>query len=249
MRSITRVNEMMKWSKVLILIGSVIIGVGIATGIQLAYGKVDVILVQSEYQDAFEYSQKLKSDISSLKKSEEELLVKLHEYERVNSDSIHIMEDLSQEYSRNEKLLGYKEVRGAGLIISLQDGKPKEDELEGSIDSWLRIIHNEDMLKLINELKLNGAEAISINGQRVTETSEVYCSWAFISINGKKLPAPFEVKVIGDLKLLDAYTKTEFNQIRIMKNRGIEVNLDKVPIIILEGSVSPINPEYLQEVQ
>ena len=240
---------MMRLSKMMILIGSVIIGIGISTGIQLATGEVDAILIESEYLDAVEYSTKLKNEIDTLKKSESDLILKLREYERASSDSFHIMEELSKEYSRNEKLLGYKEVRGAGLIISMEDGDPKEDELEGSIDSWLRIIHNEDMLKLINELKLNGAEAISINGQRVTETSEVYCSWAFISINGKKLPAPFEVKAIGDEDLMEAYTKTEFNQMRIMKNRGIKVNMEKMPIIILEGSVPPIKPRYIQGIQ
>lgn len=240
---------MIRLSKMMILFGSVIIGIGISTGIQLATGEVDAILVESEYQDAVEYSTKLKNEIDALKKTEGDLMLKLRDYERASSDSYHIMEKLSQEYSRNEKLLGYKEIRGAGLIISLKDGEPKEDEVEGSIDSWLRIIHNEDMLKLINELKLNGAEAISINGQRVTETSEVYCSWAFISINGKKLPAPFEVKAIGDEDLMEAYTKTEFNQMRIMKNRGINVNLEKMPIIVLEGSVPPIKPQYLQGIQ
>lgn len=239
----------MRLNKMMILIGSVIIGIGISTGIQLATGEVDAILIESEYQDAVEYSTKLKNEIGALKKTEADLLLKLRDYERESSDSLHIMENLTQEYNRNAKLLGYKEVRGAGLIISLQDGDPKEDELEGSIDSWLRIIHNEDMLKLINELKLNGAEAISINGQRVTETSEVYCSWAFISINGKKLPAPFEVKAIGDETLMEAYTKTEFNQMRIMKNRGIKVNLETMPIIILEGSVPPIKPLYIQGIQ
>jgi len=240
---------MMRLNKMMILLGSVIIGIGISTGIQLATGEVDAILIESEYLDAVEYSTKLKDEIGTLKKTETDLILKLREYERASTDSVHIMEELSKEYSRNEKLLGYKEVRGAGLIISLEDGKPKEDEQEGSIDSWLRIIHNEDMLKLINELKLNGAEAISINGQRVTETSEVYCSWAFISINGKKLPAPFEVKAIGDEVLMEAYTKTEFNQMRIMKNRGIKVSLEKMPIIILEGSVPPIKPLYIQGIQ
>ncbi len=239
----------MRLNKMMVLLSSVIIGIGISTGIQLATGEVDAILIESEYQDAVEYSTKLKNEIDALKKTEADLLLKLDEYERESSDSLHIMEKLTQEYDRNASLLGYKEVRGAGLIVSLQDGEPKEDEQEGSIDSWLRIIHNEDMLKLINELKLNGAEAISINGQRVTETSEVYCSWAFISINGKKLPAPFEVKAIGDEDLMEAYTKTEFNQMRIMKNRGIQVNLEKMPIIILEGSVPPIKPQYIQGIQ
>lgn len=224
-------------------------GVGIATTMQFASGKASVILAQSEYQDAEEYRKKLLGEIHSLQASNAELSERVEDYQEKSLNSSDGMDELEKELERNEKLLGYEEVRGSGLIITLEDGKPKENESSGSIDSWLRIIHNEDMLKLINELKQNGAEAISINGERITETSEVYCSWAFISINGKKLPAPFIIKTVGDPEKLDAYVDTEFNQIRNMKNRGILVQLEKMPIIILEGGIDPIEPQYLQEIE
>ncbi len=207
---------MIRLNKIFVFLGSILMGIGIATGAQLATGKVNVILIQSEYQDAVKYHEKL---------------------------------ELKKEFERNEKLLGYKEVRGSGYIITMEDGQKKADEAENSMDSWLRIIHNEDMLKILNELRQNGAEAISINGQRVTETSEIFCSWAFISINGEKLPAPFVIKVIGDPEKLEAYVESEFNQLRNMKNRGIRMNLEKMSIIILEGSIQPITPGYLQEIE
>ncbi|HSR05003.1 MAG TPA: hypothetical protein VLM88_10515, partial [Proteiniclasticum sp.] len=62
-------------SKMMILIGSVIIGIGISTGIQLATGEVDAILIESEYLDAVEYSTKLKNEIDTLKKSESDLIL------------------------------------------------------------------------------------------------------------------------------------------------------------------------------
>lgn len=224
-------------------------GVGIATTMQFASGKASVILAQSEYQDAEEYRKKLLGEIHSLQASNAELSLRVEDYREKSLNSSDGMDELEKELERNEKLLGYEEVRGSGLIITLEDGEPKENESSGSIDSWLRIIHNEDMLKLINELKQNGAEAISINGERITETSEVYCSWAFISINGKKLPAPFIIKTVGDPDKLDAYVDTEFNQIRNMKYRGIQVQLEKMPIIILEGGIDPLEPQYLQEIE
>ena len=103
------------------------------------------------------------------------------------------------------------------------------------------------MLKVINGLKLNGAEAIEINGERITSTSEIYCSWAFITINGIKLPAPFEIKAIGDQEKLLAYANSEFGQVKIMANRGIKVSVKKVAHLILKDSVELIAPEYLSE--
>lgn len=240
---------MIRLYKIFVFLGSILMGIGIATGAQLATGKVNVILIQSEYQDAVKYHEKLESDLVSLGKTQEELKDRLEEYEEKSSDTLLIMDELKKEFERNEKLLGYKEVRGSGYIITMEDGQKKADEAENSMDSWLRIIHNEDMLKILNELRQNGAEAISINGQRVTETSEIFCSWAFISINGEKLPAPFVIKVIGDPEKLEAYVESEFNQLRNMKNRGIRMNLEKMPIIILEGSIQPITPGYLQEIE
>lgn len=224
-------------------------GIGLATTMQFASGKASVILAHTEYQDAEEYKKKLIGEIHVLQENNSKLEGKVRDYEDRTLDSTDGMEEIKKELDRNRKLLGYEEYRGSGLILTMEDGKPRENESQGSIDSWLRIIHNEDMLKLINELKQSGAEAISINGERITETSEVYCSWAFISINGKKLPAPFVIKAVGDQAKLDAYVDTEFNQIRNMKNRGIEVKLEKMPIIILEGGITPITPLYLQEIE
>lgn len=240
---------MIRFNKIMVLLGSIIMGIGIATGAQLATGKINVILIPNEYQDAVKYREKLQSDLVTLGKAQEELKDKLKTYEEKSSDTLSIMEDLKIEFERNEKLLGYQSVRGAGYIVTMTDGQPKADEAENSIDSWLRIIHNEDMLKILNEFRQNGAEAISINGQRVTETSEIFCSWAFISINGEKLPAPFVIRVIGNPEKLEAYVESEFNQLRNMKNRGISVELEKMPIVILEGSILPITPVYLQEIE
>ena len=103
------------------------------------------------------------------------------------------------------------------------------------------------MLKVINELKQNGSEAISINGERVLTTSEIYCSWAFISINGNKLPVPFVIDVVGDPDKLDAYMDMPFSQLNIMKNRGIKVTLEKEDNILLKGSSSPLTINYLKK--
>ena len=62
--------------------------------------------------------------------------------------------------------------------------------------NWL-IVHDIDLMKIVNELKNAGAEAISINGQRIVTTSAIECDGNVIIVNGEKIAAPFEIKAIG----------------------------------------------------
>lgn len=238
---------MIKFEKILILSGAVILGIGIAVLFQIATGEKNVILAQSEFKDATEYKQKLLKEIDVLYRDQKEKEEKLAIYRENNSSSQDIMKQLEDELINNRILLGSNAAKGPGLSLTFTDGEKKEGEGADSMDSWLKTIHNEDMLKVINGLKLNGGEVIEINGERVTVTTEIYCSWAFISINGKKLPAPFVVKVIGDQKKLLAYVSSTFGHVKIMENRGIQVEILEANHMEIEGSIEMKAPLYLSE--
>jgi len=227
--------------------GSVIIGVGLSTILSLAVGKMTLYKVETDQSDTVEYRNMLRSEVEKLKEENLTFEQKLAEYSEDVENYEKIYDELKSEFLRNSKLLGYEAVQGEGLILTLKDGEAKETEAAGSMESWLRIIHNEDMLKLLNELYIHGAETIEINGQRVTETSEIFCSGAFISINGEKLPAPFILKVVGNRELLDPYISNEYNQVTNLKHRGIKINIEKLPIMTVEGSIEEIYPFYLTE--
>ena len=47
-------------------------------------------------------------------------------------------------------------------------------------------------------MKKNGAEAISVNGERLIATSSVICSGYTVEINGARYARPFTIKAIGD---------------------------------------------------
>ncbi len=200
-----------------------------------------------EYEAAKAEKIELQNSILAEEEKNNNLRGKLEEYESDKINSQNLMDELENEVTKNKMILGYQDVKGEGYQIVLDDGEAKEGEEEDSLRNYLRIIHNEDMLKVINELKQNGSEAISINGERVLTTSEIYCSWAFISINGNKLPVPFVIDVVGNLAKLDAYMDMPFNQLNIMKNRGIKVTLEKEDNILLKGSSSPLTINYLKK--
>ena len=238
---------MIKIEKLTILLGSIVLGIGISILFHITTGEKNIILAQSEYKDAAEYKQKLLREIDTLNREKEAQAEKLALYKKTILSSSDVTSNFQEELKHNRMLLGAESVKGPGITLVFADGEQKVGESADSIDSWLKTIHNDDMLKVINGLKLNGAEMLEINGERISSTTEVYCSWAFITINGKKLPAPFEIKAIGDQDTLLAYANSEFGQVKIMANRGIKVSVKKAAHMVLKDSIELITPEYLSE--
>ncbi len=102
---------------------------------------------------------------------------------------------------RREMQAGYQKLQGKGVIIELMDSE--EEAGDGENPNNL-LIHDQDILILLNDLKVAGAEALSVNGQRIVARSEIKCSGATITINGTTYGQPFIIKAIGDPKQLEA---------------------------------------------
>ena len=90
-------------------------------------------------------------------------------------------------------------IEGEGVIITLQDSDKASKSGE---NENVYIIHDDDLLRVINELRAAGAEAISINGQRLTALSEIRCAGPTLSVNNVRSSSPFEVRAVGDKKTL-----------------------------------------------
>ena len=103
------------------------------------------------------------------------------------------------ELKTGEAILGTTEVSGKGVIIVLNDNQTVSTETLGiTEDASTYIVHDEDLLNVVNELKNAGAEAISINDQRIVSTSSIVCAGNIIRVNGEKVGAPFTIKAIGN---------------------------------------------------
>lgn len=119
------------------------------------------------------------------------------ETERTNSTQNNgELTELENTIKQGNKILGLSEVTGHGLIITVDDN----DKI--ALNDWIfdpnwLIVHDTDLINIINELKNAGAEAISINDQRIVTTSAIECDGNVIKINGVKLGAPYEIKAIG----------------------------------------------------
>ncbi len=152
--------------------------------------------------------------LDDLQKMNEEKHIVENELEEIRSliedkeKHLKEMEDLSdynQKEIINKRLENFKissglfDIKGPGIIVTMRDNTATigmEDDVN------LDIIHDSDMLMIVNDLKNAGAEAISINGQRILSSSEIKCGGPIIRVNGKSLGTPFHIKAIGDQNLL-----------------------------------------------
>jgi uncharacterized protein YlxW (UPF0749 family) len=81
---------------------------------------------------------------------------------------------------------------GPGIVITLDDS---DEERVGSVSNY--VIHEEYLRQLVNVLWSGGAEAIAVNDQRLTSQTEIFCSGAFIQINGTRQSPPYRIVAIG----------------------------------------------------
>ena len=99
------------------------------------------------------------------------------------------MEIVSNELKQTTQLLGKTNVKGDGIVVTLEDNSQEK-------------IVESDLSEITNELKYAGAEAISINGIRLTPLMDVTStSNNIILLNGQKISSPYVVKAIRRPKI------------------------------------------------
>ena len=140
----------------------------------------------------------LREEIASWKTKYDEVDAKLKETENIISEynqelnnSENSSKILEEEVKEAEKKLGYTDVKGEGIIVTISDG-------EKNIEYY-------DILDLINELNAAGAEAISVNDERIVSTTDIkQVELRIILVNTRKISGPYTIKAIGDKKTMEA---------------------------------------------
>jgi uncharacterized protein YlxW (UPF0749 family) len=96
---------------------------------------------------------------------------------------------------------GLTPVTGPGIIIELDDNIA-DQRANPTEDPNSYIVHYEDLLGIVSDLKAAGAEAIVINEQRLISTSELRCVGNVILVNTTRIAPPFQIQAIGNPNLM-----------------------------------------------
>lgn len=189
-------------TKIFVFIASFIVGILIVMNISFGSLEQTKFLTAQEYMDTINERSKLNNDISLLRKQYAVNYSKLQRYKENStkpSDALKIIESMKEELARNEALVGIEAVEGPGVSITLADSvEVNLNNQLSDLESNSRIVHNTDIIELLQQLNLAGAEAVSVNGMRIMSNSEIFCAGPFIIINDVKLTAPFHIDAIGN---------------------------------------------------
>ena len=143
-----------------------------------------------------EYS-KLQEEVSNLREENTRL-------QDVASEGSSASQEINESLKNTRLFAGLTDVEGPGLIVTLTDSKKPAEEI-GFLES--AIIHDTDVLRVVNELWSAGAEAISVNEIRVGPATDFRCVGPTILVDQQRIASPVTINAIGDsATLLGALT-------------------------------------------
>lgn len=197
--------------------------------------KTELLVWKERYEEVYEVLQRV----------EEVLEIKREEATNNSNTSSKTQKQLKT----LNALIGTIDVEGNGVVITVADNTNVTTQSIGILDNISNyLIHDRDLLMLVNELKNAGAEAISINGERIINTTSITCDGNVILINGNKISSPFEIKAIGSQEaLLGAIQRPGGYLEQQLKSYGLVTKVEKQEDIMIYKYSGIINYKFLRD--
>lgn len=130
---------------------------------------------------------------------------------------------VKSELDSERLMVGLTPLHGPGVTVSVHDGRDPNDPSDRSL-GW--IVHYQDLQDIVSLLWAQGAEAITVNGQRVVPTSSFSYAGVNVLINSaSRLSGPYRVSAIGDPPSLETGL-LDPNQLVELRSRSRIYGLD-----------------------
>ena len=168
----------------------------------------------------------------------EDTLSRIEEYKQTSESNDETEKLVDEELDNVNLLLGNTDVEGQGIEITINE---TEDETVEKVTA-------DDLLLIINALKQAGAEAISINDERIINmTDVVYIDGAdIIRVNGQRILAPYTIKAIGNQTYLESALLGNGGQIDSMQKVGQDAKIEKKDNIKITKYSGEIKTRYME---
>lgn len=240
---------MFKNLKFQITVGLLVMLLAFVIPVQLRSMQRNEALESSQFERVDVLQQKLLSEQEKLAKANEQLKQyedDLEELRTAAAENSGYSEALLQQLKRAQLLAGLTDVEGPGVTVTLTDSSM---EASGLNTESAYILHDEDILLVLNELFAAGAEAVSINGERILATSEIRCAGPTVSINNTRYGTPFVIQAIGDSDTMISALNLRGGIKELLQTFGIQVTIQKESHVLVPRYKGAITFQYAQTVE
>lgn len=210
-----------------VLLVCIVTGFIVGYSYNVAKDRQQVSSVTSNY---YEQTESYRSDLieqqernRELEQELADLQNKIRQYERDYNDANDFYDDMYNEAQQLRLALGEVASVGEGIAVTLSDGSSEHSDNPNDY-----IVHESHIFNVIQELKIAGAEAISINGQRLKPNSYISCNGPVITVDGNQYPAPFVIEAIGNQNTLLSSLELDGGVVEQLLADHIVVSMEKI---------------------
>ena len=206
--------------KILLLLLGILCGIFITSVVVKNQSSSTTVLTYSQYQSLSRQKNQLEDANRNLREQLSELSSKYYSYISSGNDIEKVKETIEKELYEAKLINGTSNVKGAGLKITISDRTIYEDwNLNDAT------VHNTDIYYLVYDLINAGAEAVSVNGNRIVSTTSITCEGPVIKVNDRLIVTPVTILAIGDGQAMQSYVMKSDEYARIV-GRSLPFSMD-----------------------
>ncbi len=162
-----------------------------------------------------------------------------------NKALVDLTTNLKEQLETYEMLAGKTDIKGKGIIVTLRDNTDDDKNNDGR-NNLFSLVHDADISNIVNELLSVGAEAISVNDERLVATSEIKADGPLIIINNNKITNPFIIKAIGDPDVLERTLKRKDGIGEQLQTFGLLAAMEKAETLTISKYRGELQMKYAQ---
>jgi uncharacterized protein YlxW (UPF0749 family) len=177
-----------------VTLGAALLGLGFLIAAQLAAEGPRVRYTTQERSPLVETATQLQRRQDELKARILELRGAIQEAEQSGEGSAELVRQLNDELQDARIAAGLIPLRGTGIVLQLEDSV---EPVAPGADQADYLVGARDLRSVVEELWAAGAEAVAVNGERITPTTAIIDVGPSILVNAAYLAGPYQVTALG----------------------------------------------------
>lgn len=225
-----------------VLMAATLLLMGFLVAAQVKAGRALTSQVDIPTRNVYALATLLKSERAahqSLEAEVGELRARLEQYEHAAAQGSRLTEAMGKELESLRIAAGLKAMRGPGVTVRVEDPKTQPKGGTNPI-----VVTYQDLVAVINELWAAGAEAVALNGQRLTATTGMSQVGGTVVVNLQRLNAPFVVFAIGDPATMEGALNIRGGLVESLRALGLVISVRRNDTLTVPAFKGTLNFEF-----